>query len=132
MTLSAYFGYQDAPGAIDWLVDVLGFQVTMRFPDEQDGVAHAELRRGDAVIIVFSDLDGYSRAPRKGLAGGIGVYLTVAEQSDVDGVFAAAVDAEASAVLKPEATEWGNYRCRILDIEGYEWSFGTHAPGVSY
>lgn len=29
----------------------------------------------------------------------------------------------------PELTDWGNYRCRVADIEGYEWTFGTHLPG---
>jgi len=32
-------------------------------------------------------------------------------------------------VWKPELTEWGNYRVRVADPEGYEWTFGTHRPG---
>lgn len=32
---------------------------------------------------------------------------------------------------KPGATEWGSYRCRVLDLEGYEWTFGTLLPGQS-
>jgi uncharacterized glyoxalase superfamily protein PhnB len=35
----------------------------------------------------------------------------------------------AEVVIEPADTEWGNHRCRVRDLEGYEWSFGTHRPG---
>lgn len=70
--LHAYFGYRDAHAAIEWLGRAFGFETTMRFPDEDGGVAHAELRLGDAVIVVFSDRDGYQRPPRKGDTIGFG------------------------------------------------------------
>ncbi len=31
---------------------------------------------------------------------------------------------------EPGLTEWGNYRIRVADPEGYEWTFGTHRPGL--
>ncbi|GLZ35145.1 glyoxalase [Lentzea sp. NBRC 105346] len=126
--LNAYIGYRDAGTAIDWLGDAFGFETTSRFPDEQGGVAHAELRRGDAAIIVFSDRDGYERAPRKGDTSGLGLYLSVADEAAVDAVFARAVDAGATVVWKPETTPF-NYRFRVLDPEGFEWTFGIHRPG---
>ena len=64
-TLHAYFGYRDAPAAIEWLGRTFGFKTPMQFPDDHGGIAHAELRLGNAVIIVFSDRDGYQRPPRK-------------------------------------------------------------------
>jgi uncharacterized glyoxalase superfamily protein PhnB len=128
-TLHAYFGYQDAPAAIDWLERAFGFVATMRFPDEAGGVAHSELRLGDATIVVFSDRDGYQRPPRKGDTMGFGMYLTVAAAAEVDAVHARALAAGATDVWKPGSTEWGNYRCRVVDPEGFEWTFGTHRPG---
>lgn len=128
-SLTAYFGYRDAPTAIDWLVRAFGFETTMRWPDERGGVAHAELRLGDAVLIVFSDHDGYRRPPRRGDTGGIGVYLCLAEEAEVDAVYAAAVAVGATGVWEPQGSDWGNYRCRVLDPEGVEWTFGTHRPG---
>jgi uncharacterized glyoxalase superfamily protein PhnB len=62
--LHAYFGYRDAPAALEWLEHALGFDTTMSFPDDAGGIAHAELRRGAAAIVVFSDRDGYERPPR--------------------------------------------------------------------
>jgi hypothetical protein len=49
-TLQAYLGYRDAPAAIEWLGRAFGFTATMTIPDGHGGVAHAELRLGDAVV----------------------------------------------------------------------------------
>ncbi|MBB4909228.1 VOC family protein [Actinophytocola algeriensis] len=129
-TLHTYFSYVDAEAALTWLAEAFGFETTMRWDDEH-GVAHAELRVGDAAIIVFSDDGlGYDRMhPKANDAAGHGTYLAVADSAAVDAVWARALAVGAVPVWKPENTEWGNYRCRIRDLEGYEWSFGTHKPG---
>jgi uncharacterized glyoxalase superfamily protein PhnB len=129
--LHAYLGYRDAPAAVGWLERAFGFTTTMWFPDDDGGIAHTELRRGDAAIVVFSDREGYERPPRKGDTGGIGLYVTVAEPADVDSVHESAAAAGATTVWPPAGNEWGNYRCRVVDPEGVEWTFGTHRPGVS-
>lgn len=127
--LHAYFGYRDAPAAIDWLGKAFGFEATMQFPDDDGGIAHSELRLGDAVIMVFSDRDGYERPPRKVDTTGHGTYLCVADEATVDAIHIRALDAGATGVWEPGNTEWGNYRCRVVDPEGFEWTFGTHRPG---
>ena len=127
--LHAYFGYRDAPAAIAWLERAFGFTATLSFPDEDGGIAHAELRRGDAAIIVFSDRDGYERPPRKGDTTGFGAYVSVADTADVDAGYARALAAGATGIWEPAETEWGNYRCRVADPEGFEWTFGTYRPG---
>lgn len=129
--LHAYFGYRDAPAAIAWLERAIGFETTMSFPDDDGGVAHAELRLGDAVIVVFSDRDGYQRPPRKGDTSGSGTYLSVADPTQVDAVYEQAIRTGATAIWKPELNEWESYRCRIVDPEGFEWTIGTYRPGES-
>ncbi|MEP6953152.1 MAG: hypothetical protein ABI950_03700 [Solirubrobacteraceae bacterium] len=37
-----------------------------------------------------------------------------------------------SSVFGPEDTEWGTRRARVLDLDGYEWSFGTYQPGQAW
>ena len=129
-TLHAYFNYVDAPAALTWLTEAFGFETTMRWDDDH-GVAHAELRLGDAAIMVFSDAgQGYDHPrPAGNDAVGHGTYLAMADNAAVDAVWERAIAAGAVPVWKPENTEWGNYRCRVRDPEGYEWSFGTHRPG---
>jgi uncharacterized glyoxalase superfamily protein PhnB len=131
-TLHVYLGYRDAPAAIDWLERVLGFGTTMRYPEEGDEVMHAELRLGPvdggAALVVYTDREA-QRPPRHGETNGQGIYLAVADEAGVDAVHARAVEAGAPVVWKPETSEWGNHRCRFLDPEGFEWTFGTHRPG---
>lgn len=130
-TLHAYFGYRDAPAALRWLERAFGFVTTMEFPDDHGGVMHAELRREGVAITVFSDYDGYDRPVRKGGTVGHGSYVVLGAESAVDAVFATATEAGATVVWQPAETQWGNYRCRVADIEGYEWTFGTYRPGES-
>jgi uncharacterized glyoxalase superfamily protein PhnB len=129
-TLHTYLSYRDAAAALDWLGRAFGFETTMRYDNESGVVAHAEARLGDAAIVVFADDDaGYDRLGQRGDTVGYGAYLAVADEAAVDAIWARAMTADATPVWKPEATEWGNYRCRVLDPEGYEWTFGIHKPG---
>lgn len=128
-SLHVYLGYRDAPAVLDWLRRAFGFETTMQFPDEQGGIAHAEMRFGDAAFVVFSDRDGYDHPGPKGDTVGVGTYLAVADRGAVDAVYARAIAAGGTGVWEPEPTEWENYRCRVRDLEGREWTFGTHVPG---
>lgn len=130
ITLHTYFAYRDAPAALDWLRRVLGFEVTMQWPDDHGGIQHAELRLGAAVVVVFSeDGAGYDTPVLRGETTGRGIYLSPPDDATVDAVFARARAAGATVVWEPHATEWGGYRCRFLDPEGHEWSLNTHLPG---
>jgi uncharacterized glyoxalase superfamily protein PhnB len=128
--LFAYFGYRDAVAAIDWLGRAFGFETTTSFAGEDGSIAHAELRLGDAAIVVFSDVDGYQRPPRVGDTMGHGTYIAVSGEADVKRIYAQAVEAGATVIWEPGTTEWGNFRCRVVDPEGFEWTFGTHRPGL--
>jgi uncharacterized glyoxalase superfamily protein PhnB len=57
---------------------------------------------------------------------GQGLYLLA---DDVAAIHAKAIEAGARSVFDPERTEWGTERSRVLDPEGYEWSFGSYEPG---
>jgi uncharacterized glyoxalase superfamily protein PhnB len=123
--LFAYLIYHDTAGAVGWLQHVLGFGLLNR---QLDGAAlvHAELGLGDAVVMVAAADAGYVAPPLRDRSTGGGLYIYVA---DVQSLFDAAVDAGAAVVFAPEPTEWGTQRCRLLDPEGHEWSFGNYRPG---
>jgi uncharacterized glyoxalase superfamily protein PhnB len=106
----------------------IGFNVVSR-RDGDGTVLHAEVRAGAAVIMVASNDQPYEHPPLLGLSTGQGLYLLV---EDVEMTFAHAIDAGATSVIEPERTEWGGTRARVLDLEGYEWSFGTYQPGSNY
>ncbi|GAA1877358.1 hypothetical protein GCM10009836_68460 [Pseudonocardia ailaonensis] len=128
-TFHTYLGYRDATAAHDWLGRVLGFEVTSSWPDDAGGIAHSELRRGDAGIVVFTDREGYERPPLKGESCGLGLYLAL-EPDEVDAAWERARAAGADVVWMLETSQWGNHRFRVLDPEGFEWTVGTFRPGV--
>ena len=127
-TLHAMIGYRDAPAALDWLAEVLGFTTVARFPADGPVVHHAESRRGDAVLLLFTDEAGYERPPQRGDTCGLGLYLAVDDEAVVAEVWDKALARGATGVWKPESTEW-NHRCRVVDPQGVEWTVGTYRPG---
>ena len=129
-TFHAYFGYRDAVGALRWLEKAFGFETTMEVPDEQGGIMHAEMRYGGVSFTLFTDEDGYDRPTRKGDTVGHGAYIAFDSRDEVDALYQSATAAGAEIVWQPGLTQWGNYRIRVADPEGYEWTFGTHRPGL--
>jgi uncharacterized glyoxalase superfamily protein PhnB len=124
--LFAYLSYPDAPAALEWLERV-GFDVVRRQDGPSGQVLHAEVRLGDAVLMVASDDAEYQRPGLVGRSTGQGLYLLV---DDVDDFYRKAVAAGGTSVIEPESTEWGARRARVLDPQGQEWSAGTYEPGV--
>lgn len=126
--LFAYLSYPDAPAALAWLEEV-GFAVVRRQDGPDGSVIHAEVRFGDAVLMVASDDADYQVPPLLGRSTGQGLYLLL---DDLDNFHALAVRAGGTSVIAPEDTEWGSRRCRVLDPQGREWSAGSYEPGVEW
>jgi uncharacterized glyoxalase superfamily protein PhnB len=61
-TLFAYLSYRDAPAAIGWM-QALGFEATTRQDGDDGSVQHAELKRGEAAVMVAS-ADADYQVPR--------------------------------------------------------------------
>ena len=49
--------YRDAPAAIEWLCDNLGFAKHLVVPDGASGIAHAQLTLGNGMIMLGSVRD---------------------------------------------------------------------------
>jgi uncharacterized glyoxalase superfamily protein PhnB len=113
-----YFGYRDAAAALRFLSSAFGFETVTDWRGDNGSVVHAEMRFGDAVLMLGSGPHGDP--------SGVGVYAVV---EDVDAHCSRAVEAGAELVYGPEDTEWGTRRYRCRDPEGYEWSFGSYVPG---
>lgn len=120
-SLVPYLTFRHGAASLELLTAGLGFEVVTEQRDDDGGVVHAELRRGDAVIM--GGAGDHEPAPSPGL------YLVV---EDVDAAFATATAAGAEVVYPPEQTEWGTWRARFRDLDGHEWSIGTYEPGQSW
>lgn len=126
--LFAYISYRDAPAALEWMQRI-GFDVVRRVDGPAGQIIHAEVRLGDAVLMVASNDADYQRPVLVGQSTGQGLYLLV---DDVDDFYRQATAAGGEGVIKPESTDWGGRRARVLDPQGQEWSIGTYEPGVRF
>lgn len=122
--------YRDAPAAIDWLCRAFGFDKRLVVPDENDGIAHAQLAFGKGMIMLGSARDdafGRYMKPPQDLDGisTQGAYLIV---SDADAHYARAVAAGARIVYDIKDEDYGGRGYSCLDPEGHLWSFGTYDP----
>jgi uncharacterized glyoxalase superfamily protein PhnB len=100
--LFAYLSYRYVDAAITWL-EALGFETTTRQRDDRGATVHAELRLGDAVVMVAPVHEPYETPKLIGRSTGHGLYLLV---DDVAALHGAALQAGGSSVFAPEKTEW--------------------------
>jgi uncharacterized glyoxalase superfamily protein PhnB len=121
--------YDDAPKMIDWLCDALGFERHLVVEDGAGGIAHAQLRRGDAMIMLGSTRDdafGARQSTSRALGGvSQSAYLVV---DDVDAVCEHARGSGAEITMEPRDEDHGGRGFSCRDPEGQIWNFGTYDP----
>jgi uncharacterized glyoxalase superfamily protein PhnB len=114
--------YDDAPAAIRFLVDVLGFTETLVVP-EGDLVAHAELRWPEGGAVMLGSVrppDGVHDAMKPGTGA---VYVVT---DHVDDVHAKAKAAGAEITAELTDTDYGSHTFSLRDPEGTAWTFGSY------
>src|SRR3712207_7143313 len=125
-TMYPYLSYRDAAAAVRFLEEAFGFTTTVRWDDPDGRVQHAEVAFGDGAVMMGTA--DHPAAPLEGSSVGQGIYAYV---EDVDAHFERARAGGARVVYPPEDTEWDTRRYRVLNPEGYEWSFGNYLPGTA-
>lgn len=121
--------YHDAPRMNEWLCDAFGFQRHLVVNDGHDGIAHAQLTLGNAMIMLGSarpDEFGVLQKTARSL-GGISQspYIIV---DDVDNVCGKARAAGAEITMEPRDEDYGGRLFSCRDPEGQLWNFGTYDP----
>jgi uncharacterized glyoxalase superfamily protein PhnB len=116
--------YRDASSAISFLVEGLEFRLTARYPEDGEPVDHAELVRGDGMVMVGTAGAGELELP----IGGSSIYLVVDADDEVDRLYQRAIDAGATAVIAPRNEDYGGRGAAVRDAEGNTWSVGSYQP----
>ena len=125
MTIFPVLQYRDAHAAIDFLERAFGFERKQVHEDDEGRVAHAELARGDDVIMLSThrpDSEFGRIAPEPGSAA---VYVAT---DGIDALHDRARDAGAEIAMGLTDTDYGSRDFSARDLEGNVWSFGTYAP----
>lgn len=120
--------YHDAESALAWLCDAFGFTRHLIISDGAGGIAHAQLRLCNGMIMLASarnDEFGQWQHPPTTPVVTQSPYLVV---GDIDAHYANAVAAGAVITIEIKDEEYGgrSYTCR--DPEGHLWSFGSYDP----
>lgn len=126
--VAPYLIYDDAEAAIGFLQRAFGFEERFRFPLPGGGIGHAELARGDSVLMLASANAALGLAgPRAFPArhGFVHVYV-----DDVDAHCARARAAGAEIAQEPEDKFYGDRSYLAADPEGHRWSFATRLRDV--
>ncbi len=120
-TLFPGLSYRDAQAAIVWLERAFGFEELLVVPGPNGGVAHAELRFGNGVLMLGSLRDADAglrqRAP----------YVYVA---DADAHHDRAKSAGAEITTPPHDNDYGGRGYAARDLDGNEWYFGSYRPAL--
>ena len=126
--LNPYLSVAGASDAIAFYTNVLGATERMRMDGPDGNVGHAELQRGDSLLMLADEY------PEMGVVGPRtvgGTPVTVmAYVEDVDDVFRRAVDAGATAVRPVENQFYGDRSGQFEDPWGHRWSIQTHVEDV--
>lgn len=129
-TIMPCLRYRDAPAAIEWLCNTLGFEAQLVVRNEDDSVAHAQLTYGNGMIMLGSVVDSeYGRLLKE--PADIGTFVTQTSYlvvNDADQVHERAVRAGAPILLALQDEEYGGRGFTCRDPEGHVWSIGTYDP----
>jgi len=120
--------YNDAQAAIDWLCATFGFTRHLVIEDGAGGIAHAQLRFGNGMIMLASARDDeFGRLQRPPTTDSVtqSPYIIV---SDIDEHYARAKAAGATITMEIKDEDYGGrgYSCR--DPQGQLWNFGSYDP----
>ena len=122
-----FLRYRDAKAAIEWLVQVLGFERVTVVEGDDDTIDYAVLRFGSGSIQLSSPRGGEVDRPAHTMGLG-GLYLVVAD-ADAHHERAKAAGGEIVGGLTDQL--YGSREFSVRDPEGNTWSFGTYRPGAA-
>ena len=121
--------YRDAPAAIDWLCDVLGFERRLVVPNEDGTIAHAQLTLGNGMIMLGSsqgsEFDGMVGPSSPDGTLTQSAYIVV---EDVKALYERVKASGANIVMELEEQHYGGSLFAVRDPEGQLWNVGSYNP----
>ena len=124
--------YRDAPAAIEWLCRAFGFSRHLVVPDDDGGIAHAQLVLGNGMIMLgsYRDENEYDRLVRLPQDAGGNTQAAYIVIEDIEDHYLRAVGAGARVVYELAEQDYGGKLYSALDPEGHLWNFGSYDPRV--
>ncbi|WP_164102433.1 VOC family protein [Candidatus Laterigemmans baculatus] len=124
-----YLRVRDADAAIEFYREAFGAEEMFRLTAPDGRVGHAQLRFGDAVLMLSDEYPEYGiQGPQAFGGSGSSIHLHV---DDVDAMTTQAAETGASVLMEPKDQFYGERSSRVLDPFGHEWILGSKTEEVS-
>jgi uncharacterized glyoxalase superfamily protein PhnB len=115
--------YDDAPAAVRFLVDVVGFREALVVPGEDGSIEHAELRWPEGGAVMFGSVRP-ADAEHADIKPGTGSVYVVSDR--VDEIHARVRASDAKITVELHDTDFGSHTFSFRDAEGNSWTVGTY------
>lgn len=125
--ITPYLGINEAAKAIEFYQKAFDATVFMRLDMPDGRVGHAELRIGEAVIMLGTPCDE-TALHNPDTHPSVGLHLYV---NDVDAQFKQAIEAGAIEVSAPQDQFYGDRSASVKDPFGHLWFLATHKEDLT-
>ncbi|MDH5721898.1 MAG: VOC family protein [Alphaproteobacteria bacterium] len=128
-SITPYITFDDTAGAIELYKKALGAEVIMSMPAPDGKIMHAEIKVGNARIMVGSPCPENGGKSAKTLGGSpVSFYVYV---EDVQAAFDKAKGEGMTEKKAPEDMFWGDRMGTVSDPFGIDWTIAEHVRDVS-
>ena len=128
-TATPYLIVKNAAGAIEFYKKAFGAMEVARLTDPSGKVGHAEIKIGEAPIMLADEFPEIGARSPHSLGGSPVIILLYVE--DVDARFSRAIAAGAKAVRPVKDQFYGDRTGTLTDPFGHTWSIATHKEDVA-
>jgi PhnB protein len=124
-----YLCCRDAARAIEFYKQAFGATEFMRLAEPNGKIGHAEMKIGDAVIMLADEYPDHGAISPQSLGGtAVTIHLYV---GDVDALVTRAGAAGAKIERPPTDEFYGDRSATLSDPFGHRWMFASHIEDVS-
>jgi PhnB protein len=127
--VTPYLSVKGAADAIEFYKKGFGAIEMMRLPNPDGTLGHAEIKIGDALIMLADEYPEYGNLSPKTL-GGSAVRLHMYVE-DVDAFFEKAIAAGAKVLIPVANQFYGDRSGRLEDPFGHVWLVSTHVEDLT-
>ncbi|MGH9778186.1 MAG: VOC family protein [Candidatus Acidiferrales bacterium] len=113
--------------AIEYYKKAFNAKEIMRMEMPGGGVAHAELKIGNTILMMSDEFPPMALSPKTIGGSGSRIVLYV---RNCDRVFKRAVKAGATSNMEPVDMFWGDRWSQVTDPFGHVWAIATHKEDV--
>jgi uncharacterized glyoxalase superfamily protein PhnB len=108
----------DIAASLRFYTETLGFQSEGTLADENGVLVHASASLGDSHVM-FGRIDPSQPHDQPPLGRGVALYTTVADDVDIDALYARAKASGAPVLSEPTDQFWGHRDWGVTDPDGY-------------